>query len=477
MKLVYVGIDRQLHLISDWEGGAPRIVHLTTPPSFTLVPSPPESWSWPTWSPDGQWIAAFAVLARDDESGPARVVTTSVDGVRQTEWADLPDAAPLYLQWHPSGHALCALTQVDDDLRLGLIHADALGTVKSLAQGVPLFFNWTPDGSRLWVHHGERGKAGGSVLIRDPLGDDEDRLYARSPGSFCAPVFCAGRTLIALRPPRAADPDIDAQDLADNIADIDDPDAAHDLDDLDDLDDAANDLEEALQLAAGPAVEVDAPPSAVAPPELDEDTEDGDTEDAPRPVQSSLLVSCDLLGEGEREITTRPGLIALAVDRERAALSSATGGEGAPYYGIDIVDVASGETRRISEGPLLAFEWVPGGASLIVFRVDAPANCMFALLVDAVTGEERTLGTFWPTRDFFFWLHFFDQFVDSHPQVSADGEWLTWSGYPAGDGQADLSAPPRVWVRSLVDLDGTAIEVGRGSFASFAPRRSNVAGP
>lgn len=473
MKLVYVGIDRQLHLVSDWEGGAPTTVHLTTPPSFTLVPSPPESWSWPTWSPDGQWIAAFSVLARDDESGPARVVTTSVDGVRQTEWADLPDAAPLYLQWHPSGQALCALTQVDDDLRLGLIHADNLGTVKSLAEGVPLFFNWTPDGQRLWVHHGERGKAGGSVLIRDPLGDDEDRLYARPPGSFCAPVFCGGRTLIALRPPRVSITDEIDEDEDDDLDDDrdDDLDAARGTDPEDDIDDVAGD-----------AVEVDRAPDDVRGQvaelsEDGEDAEDDDTEDAPRPVQSSLLVSCDLLGEDEREITTRPGLIALTVDRDRAALSSATGGEGAPYYGIDIVDVASGATRRISEGPLLAFAWVPGGSSLIVFRVDAPANCMFALLVDAETGRERTLGTFWPTRDLFFWLHFFDQFVDSHPLVSADGQWLTWSGYPAGDGQADLSAPPRVWVRSLVDLDAPAVEVGRGSFATFAPRRPPVATP
>ena len=147
MNLVYVGIDRQLHVVSGWEQGRLTTTPLTAPPSFTLVPAPQEAWSWPTWSPDGTWIAAFATLTRDDEAGPARVVTMSADGVRQTEWADLPDAAPLYLQWHPAGDALCALTQVDDDLRLGLIQESRLGTVKEVAQGVPLFFNWTPDGA------------------------------------------------------------------------------------------------------------------------------------------------------------------------------------------------------------------------------------------------------------------------------------------------------------------------------------------
>ncbi len=388
MNLVYVGIDRQLHLVSGWEDRAVTL-GLTAPPAFTLVPPPEDAWSWPTWSPDGTWIAAFAVVTRDDASGPARIVTMSIDGLRQTEWADLPDAAPLYLQWHPSGEALCALTQVDDDLRLAIVHADRLGHVRAVAQGVPLFFNWTPGGERLWIHHGERGKPGGSLLIRDPLGDDEDHLYPRKPGSFCAPVFMAGRALIALR---------------------------------------------------------------------------GGEE------RTSTVASCDEQGGDETEVGDRPGLIAFAPGPGgRAALSSATGGEGSPYNGIDIVDLAGGAPRRINEGPLLALTWVPGGAALVVFRVDAPANCMSVLKVDAETGAEQVLGTFWPTRDLFFWLHFFDQFVDSHPLVSSDGAWVTWSGYPAGEGQADLSAPPRVWVRSLHDIDAAPILVGRGSFATFAP--------
>lgn len=400
MNLVYVGIDRQLHLVSGWETGSVTTLALTAPPSFTLVPSPQEAWSWPTWSPDGTWIAAFATVTRDDEAGPARVVTMSADGLRQTEWADLPDAAPLYLQWHPAGDALCALTQVDDDLHLGLIRESRLGVVKPVAEGVPLFFNWTPDGSRLWVHHGERGKPGGSLLIRDPLGDDEDQLYPKTPGSFCAPVFVAGRTLIAV--------------------------AGH-----------ANDDE----------------------------------------TRTSLVVSCTPDGAGEIEIADRAGLIALAGGPGGlGALTFATGGEGSPYSGLELFDPASGEApRRISEGALLAFTWVPGGKALVGFRVDAPANCMSALLIDAETGAETVLGTFWPTRDLFFWLHFFDQFVQSHPLVSPDGRWVTWSGYPAGGGQADLSAPPCVWVRSLVDVDAKPIEVGRGSFATFPPVPADLA--
>ena len=389
MNLVYVGTDRQLHLVRG-QPEAPDRFALTEPPSFTLVPSPQDAWCWPTWSPDGQWIAAFAVTTRDDESGPARVVTMSVDGVRQTEWAELPDSAPLYLQWHPSGNALCVLTQVDDDLHLGVVHADKLGLVREVAQGVPLFFNWTLDGARVWVHHGDpEGKTRESaVVIRDPLGDDEDRLYPRTPGSFCAPVFSGGSTVLAIR--------------------------------------------------AGDGL--------------------------------STVVRCDAAGH-ELEIAHHPGLVAVAAGpQNQVAITSATGGEGSPYSGIEIVDLGVddlAEPERINDGPLLAFTWVPDGSAMVVFRVDAPGNCMSVLRVDRATGAEVTLGSFWPTRDLFFWLHFFDQFVQSHPLVSPDSRWVTWAGYPAGDGQADLSAPPRIWVRSLVDLDAAPIVVGRGLFATF----------
>ena len=83
MNLVYVGIDRQLHVVSGWEQGRLTTTPLTAPPSFTLVPAPQEAWSWPTWSPDGTWIAAFATLTRDDEAGPALGVQDQSGWVRK----------------------------------------------------------------------------------------------------------------------------------------------------------------------------------------------------------------------------------------------------------------------------------------------------------------------------------------------------------------------------------------------------------
>lgn len=389
MKLVYVGIDRHLHLL-EGDPAAPAATSLTAPPPFTVGQPDADAWSWPTFSPDGAWIAAIAVSARDDESGPARVVTTSTDGLRQTEWAELPDAVPLYVQWHPSGQALCVLSQVDEDLRLSVVHADRLGAVRDVAQGVPLFFNWTPDGDRVWVHHGVRrgSRATVALLVRDPLGAAEDELYPKTPGSFCAPVFVAGQPVVAVRAPEGMSAVVAVQSEADTL----------------------------------PLVE-------------------------------------------------RAGLLALvAGPGGLLGVTASEGGEGAAYTGVDVLDLRAAEPApvRVTDGKLLAFVWTPDAAALIVFRVDTEGNCMSALHVDRATGVESLLGTFWPTRDLFFYLHFFDQFVQSHPLVSPDGRWLTWAGYPAGGGQADLSEPPRVWVRSLTDLAARPIEVGRGSFSTFA---------
>lgn len=201
-RLAIVSLQRQIHVMEP-DG---RVRALTAPlprvpgsSPWSMLQRNQDAWSWPTWSPDGQQIAAFAVEAGDDRSGPARVVVLSLDGVRQTELAELDGGAPIYLQWHPQGKALTVLLQQGEDLSLALLRHDRLGNVRPLEQGVPLFFNWTPDGARLLIHVGVRGADEGRLVFRDPLGTEADELLDRPPGTFCAPVGVAGRAVYALR--------------------------------------------------------------------------------------------------------------------------------------------------------------------------------------------------------------------------------------------------------------------------------------
>lgn len=389
-RLAFVGIDRQVHL-SDARGAPPVLLTPALPRpggAWSMLKGPQDAWSWPTWSPTGEWLAAFAVETSDAQAGPSRVVALSLDGIGQEEWAQVAGAAPIYLQWHPSGGALTVLTQQNQELVLGVLRRDRLGQLRPVEHGVPLFFNWTRDGARLLLHVG--GNEGeGRLLLRDPLGDGEDKLLDRAPGSFCAPVFAGGQAVYA------------ASRRGEGASDV---------------------------VASAPD------------------------------------------GADARVLARRRGLLALvAGPGDRVALSAAPRGEGTPYRGIDLLDVRTGEVENLTESDCLAFFWAPSGDWILYARVDAEANCLTWYRAGLDGRLPVALGTFWPTRDLLFYLHFFDQYAGSHSLISADGRFVTFAGYPAGGGQADLSAPPRIWVKDVTEPDRPAFEVGRGSFSVFSP--------
>lgn len=393
-RLAIVTLQRQIHVLD--AAGRERI-ELTTPMArfptqgrtpWSMLQKGQEAWSWPTWSPSGKDIAAFAVETSDTETGPARVVTLSLDGVREVELAELDGGAPIYLQWEPQGRALSVLMQQGDELALALLRLDRLGTVRPLEQGVPLFMNWTEGGERLLLHVGRGDGGEGRLLVRDPLGTAEDVLLTGPPGTFCAPVFVDERVVYAVR------------------------------------------------------------------------TADG----------ASRVVSSDLEGNDTHKLLQRRGLVAIVPGPKGMpviAVSHAPRGEGTPYQGIDIVDVVTGGIRKISNAECMAFFWAPDGQWLLQAVVDADQNCLSWYRVPSTGGPPEALGSFWPTRDVLFYLHFFDQYASSHPIISADGEHIVFAGYPAGGGQADLSQPPRIWVRPV--RAGAAEAIAEGNFAVWSP--------
>lgn len=393
----FVGPERQI-CVHDIPAARARMLSVPVPRAparqagaWSMLALAKETWSWPTWSPDGQWLASFAVEGGDRDSGPARAVTHSVDGVRQVEWAELHGVSPIYLQWHPDGQALCILAQEREELVLALARADRIGRVRPLENGVPLFFNWSPGGSRLVIHAGKAGGSGGRLVVRDPLGTAEDVLLPGEPGSFCAPVFAGDRAVFAIR------------------------------------------------------------------------GADGNSE----------LAHSALDGGQLERVGGKDGLVAIVAaptGRASVAISVAPGGEGTPYQGIEILDLPTGEIRKVVEGPCFAFYFAPAGDALVYAVVAAQENCLGWWRVPVEGGTPEFLGSFWPTRDVLFYLHFFDQYAQSHPPISPDGKYLVFAGYPAGGGQADLSEAPRVFVKDL-GSGAPPTAVAQGTFAVFPPAR------
>jgi hypothetical protein len=259
--------------------------------------------------------------------------------------------------------------------------------MKQVEVGVPLFFNWVPSGDRILLHVGDRGERTARLVLRDPFGPTEDVPYPRQPGSFCAPVFAAGRAAYAV---------------------------------------------------AG--------------------------EGHSRVVASGLDGGepCDLLtANGLAAVVGAPG------GRPWVAVSVADKGEGSPYRGIHLVNVHDGTRRRITDIDCMAFFWSPTGDWLLAAQVVADENCLRWWRVGVDGGQPLDLGTFWPTRDVLFYLHFFDQYTMSHPLVSPCGRWVSWAGYPAGGGHADLSNPPRIFVKRA-DGGGEAEDIAGGVFSVWS---------
>ncbi len=393
-RLAFIDGDRQVQTLDLATGAALRLTGPTPRAggNWSMLSKMEEGWAWPTWSPDGQEIAAFSVEVTDGAAGAVRVATLDMDGVRQVQWADLPSAAPVYLQWHPSGAALSLLMQQGSDLVLALVRRSRLGQVRPLESGVPLFFNWTPGGERVLVHVGTSDQPDGRLVLRDPLGTAEDVHLDRVPGSFCAPIFVAGEAVYAVQRP------------------------------------------------------------------------DGDSD----------LVRGTPDGRETTSLLSRAGLLAILPAPDGSpivALSAAPGGSMSPYQGIELVNIRTGERQPVSSADCFAFFWSPLGDFLVYAVVDADNNCLYWYRVSREGGTPERLGSFWPTRETLFYLRFFDQYANSHPMISPDARHIAFAGYPAGEGQADLSAPPRIYVKDLRSNDAPA-EVARGSFAVFPVARA-----
>ncbi len=389
-RLAWITGDRQI-ATANADGSDARL--LTTPfprgfGSWNQLARSQLTWSWPTWSPDGAWVAGFAVESSDERAGPVQVIAQSVDGAEEVQWFESAASLPIYMQWHPDGSALAVLSQRGKELNLTVVSKARIGVARPVEAGVPLFFTWTPSGDRMLVHASDGASSQGRIVLRDPLGEAEDVLYDLRPGSFCAPVF-VGAEAIWCTP------------------------------------------------------------------------DDG----------GSLVYASNQEGGRGRPLVNRKGLLALVPAPKGArllAVSSATKGEGSPYHGIDLVDLADGSLRSLTRMDCLAFFWSPTGDWLLVAQVASDENCLRWWKVPIDGSPPIDVGTFWPTRDVVFYLHFFDQYTSSHPLVSADGQHIVFAGYPAGGGQADLSRPPRVYLKDVEQPDAPAVEVDSGSFAVFS---------
>lgn len=179
MTVALVAEDGQIQLHGP---DGPRALTLD-PRALGMWGTPPTVWAWPSFRPDGRAVVAFEQPEAEDQATPVQVQVLETDSPRQHLLLNLDDQLPLYAAWRGDGQAVALLLQREDELSLGVVRMDDLGTLHEVEAGGPLFFSWV--GERLMIRAGSGDVA--RVVVRDPLGSREDQ-HLGDAGDFCTPL-------------------------------------------------------------------------------------------------------------------------------------------------------------------------------------------------------------------------------------------------------------------------------------------------
>ena len=145
------------------------------------------------------------------------------------------------------------------------------------------------------------------------------------------------------------------------------------------------------------------------------------------------------------------------------------------YSGISLIDYPDGVERRLTDDPVLAFFWSPDGSRLAYVTSSEGAEGSIRLCVIAVDAEEAVyLPDFKPSQEQLTQFMFFDQYAQSMPMWSPDGERLLIFGV-LGYFEERTELTRRDPDRAIL-LDPTGAESPRelarghiGSWGSWAP--------
>lgn len=171
-RLLAIGFDGNLFTV---DGDGDNRLELTTDASSQ------RRYLQPTWSSSGEQIA----YTRVEGSSQNFLVTVAADGTGARE-TELP-FAPFFIFWSPSDQRLAYLSNWQPTatgqlaLRLVDVAADKL-TTRTLLQGSPLYFSWSPTGDRLLTHTRNREVALLSL-------DGEETGLVSGSGNFATPQW------------------------------------------------------------------------------------------------------------------------------------------------------------------------------------------------------------------------------------------------------------------------------------------------
>ncbi|MFN8483639.1 MAG: hypothetical protein U0768_11430 [Anaerolineae bacterium] len=181
-RIAYLGMDGNIHTVRPDGSDAQA---LTT--DGEAGPSAARLYRFPTWSPDGRYVAFIDINAQGGATD-SQLVAAPVGGGTSQVLHKSGDAQPFYLYWSPDSRRLAFLESSGRSLALRLAALDQ-GDAPSQATGSPFYFVWSPDSRRLAFHVGGMRNTlspDARVSLFEP-GSQEGAPVEEAPALFLAP--------------------------------------------------------------------------------------------------------------------------------------------------------------------------------------------------------------------------------------------------------------------------------------------------
>jgi Tol biopolymer transport system component len=193
--------------------------------------------------------------------------------------------------------------------------------------------------------------------------------------------------------------------------------------------------------------------------------------------EKTQLMLADPNGRNPTAIATLPdgeSSFVWASDSRHIAFATGEFDNDFTFYGINLLDIATGAIKKITADPVAAYFFSPDSRRLVYIGVPRLRPYFTWEVIDLTLGGSRHLANFVTTREESITYRYFEQLALSHNIWSPDSSAFTFSGVLlAGAPQHSprLAPPPAVWIMPINGTKPRQAGVGTLSFWSPPPTK------